>query len=233
MSDEPAANKREPLELWRAWKYNGRQLSSPMLDAVWKPGRAFSATCGRAHSLLVGLQRLSPDQLFDQSGREFPCTWVLVLNGEHDLESAFEQTRLYNAFAGSSRPHLTAPTVRPSSGYGYELVPDGPYAAMIRELAETAHVAPQENCRCGIYALEDPAELAFLRRHGAGRGLVFGSVKMWGKVIRGSHGARAQYAYPSRFYVSSWMADDEALWAFGVPIVPIDDDHGGAVAVAA
>jgi hypothetical protein len=233
VSGELAANTTEPLELWRAWKYDGQRLSSPMLDAEWVPGRAFSASCGRARSLLAGLHRLSPDQLFDPTGREFACTWVLVPNGEHDLRSAFEQTRLYNAFAGSRRPHLTAPTVRPSAGYGYELVPDGPYASMIRDLAKTTHVAPHERCRCGIYALEDPAELSFLRQHGAGQGLVFGSVKLWGKVIRGTHGARGQHAYPSSLHVSSWMADDEALRAFGVPIVPLDDDHGAAVAVAA
>lgn len=62
--------------------------------------------------------------------------------------------------------------------------------------------APAQGCDCGIYALKDFC----------GVGLVFGQVSLWGRVIEGERGYRAQYAYPKRLWVTqpSFKAIEEA-----------------------
>jgi hypothetical protein len=58
-----------------------------------------------------------------------------------------------------------------------------------RQLAELVaqhyHEAPDERCACGIYAVDSHDDLP-----GA---YVYGTVKLWGKIIVGSRGWRAQY----------------------------------------
>jgi hypothetical protein len=71
-------------------------------------------------------------------------------------------------------------------------------------------IAPAQDCSCGIYALYDP--------RGLPEGEVYGKVKIWGEVVRGSRGARAQYAYPSELHVPQWLEGRAALGAYGVPV---------------
>ena len=88
------------------------------------------------------------------------------------------------------------------------------------------HDAPGERCRCGIYAARD---LSHLRRQIL-TGLainVVGEVSLWGKLIPGSKGYRAQYAYPRSLFVIQRTADwdqskaAEALAVYGVPVETI------------
>src|SRR5919106_466508 len=62
------------------------------------------------------------------------------------------------------------------------------------------HESPGEACRCGIYGARD---LRALRSHPmfGFRFTVAGEGLLWGKVIRGELGYRAQYAYPKRLFV--------------------------------
>jgi hypothetical protein len=67
------------------------------------------------------------------------------------------------------------------------------------------HAAPAADCRCGLYAMRAVKDLDFsfsYRRVGEahvwyGDPAVVGCVKLWGKVIPGTHGWRAEYAYPA------------------------------------
>ena len=120
-----APDSIEPLELWRAWKYDGQRLVSPYSHDRWAPLGAFEATCRKQ---------------------------------EHDVP------------------------------------------------------APVEGCTCGIYALADPDGLP-------SSAIVFGMVKLWGRVIRGEHGARTQYAYPSTLCVPAALAREPGLLAYRVPLV--------------
>lgn len=52
--------------------------------------------------------------------------------------------------------------------------------------------APKVGCSCGIYGLKTPDRW---------RG-VFGEVSLWGRVIHGERGYRAQFAYPKRLWVT-------------------------------
>jgi hypothetical protein len=101
------------------------------------------------------------------------------------------------------------------------------------------HGAPEESCRCGIYATADPEKAAayledhivhaerppwpILRR-------VIGRVSLWGSVVECEDGWRASHAYPERLYVPSLHerhACDARTIAFelsvyGVPIEPLE-----------
>lgn len=67
-----------------------------------------------------------------------------------------------------------------------------------------AHVAPDWNCNCGVWAFKDVDSLvaAIGGKYRAVK--VIGSVSLWGKVIETENGYRAQYAYPSEL----WLLDD-------------------------
>jgi hypothetical protein len=57
------------------------------------------------------------------------------------------------------------------------------------------HAAPAADCHCGLYAMRTAADLDFRLRNRDP--VVVGCVKLWGKVIPGTHGWRAEYAYPA------------------------------------
>lgn len=84
------------------------------------------------------------------------------------------------------------------------------------------HDAPHPDCRCGVHGLkrldwvEEPLlnllaeklnRYAAMTRRGPARGepqeswLVVGSVSLWGKVIEGTWGYRAQHAYPEMLWL--------------------------------
>lgn len=84
------------------------------------------------------------------------------------------------------------------------------------------HESPGEDCRCGIYGARD---LRALRSHPlvGYRFTVAGEVLLWGKLIRGELGYRAQYAYPKSLYVALRSPQRraraiDALTAYGVPV---------------
>jgi hypothetical protein len=88
------------------------------------------------------------------------------------------------------------------------------------------HDAPEEGCTCGIYAARDLKNLRAKMLFGLGL-MVVGEVAMWGKVIPGTRGYRAQFAYPRRLYVVQRTADWDqsstvrALGVYGVPVEAI------------
>ena len=70
--------------------------------------------------------------------------------------------------------------------------------------AVAPHVAPDESCSCGIYAVRDVSNAA---RYLVGRNdpavvhRVIGLVALWGVVVEGSDGWRASRAYPLSLWV--------------------------------
>lgn len=63
--------------------------------------------------------------------------------------------------------------------------------------ADTPHAAPMETCNCGIHATAIPAAA---QSYATGLEIV-GTVKLWGRVVEGEWGWRAQYAYPNRLWL--------------------------------
>ena len=98
---------------------------------------------------------------------------------------------------------------------------------LVTGYATRPHASPGEGCTCGIYAAKD---LTQLRRHalfGLGR-MVVGEVSLWGTVIPGRRGYRAEYGYPSRLFVSDRTATRHpavlgGLEAYGVTVEVVPD----------
>lgn len=60
---------------------------------------------------------------------------------------------------------------------------------------EPPHQSPSESCKCGIYAAHTPDQCAGYGKY------VLGRVNLWGTVIPGEKGYRAEFAYPSELFV--------------------------------
>jgi hypothetical protein len=81
--------------------------------------------------------------------------------------------------------------------------------------------SPGRRCRCGIYALHSAKWVleAVGRKR---RPLVLGRVLLWGSVVPGARGWRAEYAYPKDLFVVEDRARNpellEGLQAYGVPV---------------
>lgn len=109
----------------------------------------------------------------------------------------------------------TPPTVHLAAGLGYQLRRFVP------------HTAPDPTCVCGIYAVASHTQVSDYSTPGYESCPVVGKVNLWGFVIPGEHGWRAQYAYPSALFVHPSMIDDMYLAKYGVPVLPwsqIGDD---------
>jgi hypothetical protein len=104
--------------------------------------------------------------------------------------------------------------------------------------AEHEHETPEPACACGIHAwrLEALEWPAFVRA--ARRPLVVGRVLLWGKVVEGTNGWRAEVAYPERLWVPAtdgrytagvWQIAD-GLAEYGVDVSPVCVDGPRALA---
>lgn len=87
------------------------------------------------------------------------------------------------------------------------------------------HECPSEGCSCGLYSAKTREHLqgmAYHRYDAEGRGMfhVIGEVALWGKVIEGTQGWRAQYGYPRRLYVpfEAWHLAEPLAEAYGCPV---------------
>ena len=81
------------------------------------------------------------------------------------------------------------------------------------------HDAPKQGCTCGIYALSAEDGYEYYSYEGA-MFPVWGEVSLWGRVIRGTKGYRAQHAYPKALYLAhkDWRFKTRLEEAYGVPV---------------
>lgn len=118
--------------------------------------------------------------------------------------------------------------LRSLNGLAYTPWPERqPLGAECRALAGHRRRAPADGCRCGIYAASDLETLRRLVHPGLAGPLAVGEVSLWGRVVPGERGYRAQSAYPRRVWLvrESLMAGTDpegecrALEeAYGVPV---------------
>jgi hypothetical protein len=74
-----------------------------------------------------------------------------------------------------------------------------------RRVRHPSLAAPQDECTCGLYALQEPWDFAGhlpSRHFGVSNeyNVVIGVVAGWGRAFRGEHGWRAQFAKPMALY---------------------------------
>lgn len=90
------------------------------------------------------------------------------------------------------------------------------------------HMAPDENCECGLWASDLESAYDHVTNEGAE---VVGEVTLWGKIIEGENGFRAQNAYPTKLFVVSSINEEvrSALEAkYGVPVGRLEELVRGA-----
>lgn len=85
--------------------------------------------------------------------------------------------------------------------------------------AWSPHGAPDERCSCGVYAARSLAALRSRYLFGL-RFMAVGEVSLWGKVIPGRLGYRAELGYPRSIYVIRGPGERHraGLGAYGVPV---------------
>jgi hypothetical protein len=84
------------------------------------------------------------------------------------------------------------------SGHGRSVWPAN---EKLEAACRKAHEPPGEGCTCGIYALSESEPWPYYDFKGPGYA-VWGTVLLWGTVIRGERGYRAQYAYPRELFLA-------------------------------
>ncbi len=95
------------------------------------------------------------------------------------------------------------------------------------------HAPPGERCSCGIYAADSLTHLQDMGYNGfeftEETTVVIGEVKLWGKVVAGTQGWRAEFAYPSVLLVpyERWQSVRPLRDAYGVPVKLANTFKGG------
>ena len=91
-------------------------------------------------------------------------------------------------------------------------------APMVASCASRGHTPPGDRCRCGLYAVADPAVLEW----GPSEYEVLGVVALWGDVVEGARGWRASHGYPRLVVAGPGIAAEQrAALArrYGVPVL--------------
>jgi hypothetical protein len=174
---------------WRGWSVLGGTLSSVNQHNEWPTREAFVATCAKPP----------------------PVRWVphrygaIVPRGRIAQEHAHQGLVIggyaygYETSGRSLDATKPPPMTQLPEGWGYEL------EAVDKEV-------PDEYCTCGIYALKSRAAIVcspYAREADA-----VGAVSLWGKIVPGEDGYRAQYAYPLLIF-TDYDLDD-----YGVQVLP-------------
>jgi hypothetical protein len=116
-------------------------------------------------------------------------------------------------------------------------VPEATLRALTGSVAAASHRAPNESCAaggghgCGIYAARSPEGCSEYLKGSYSPSLVcgaqvvhrvLGSVALWGKVVAGERGWRAECAYPVEIWLPRTMhiASGRDTGAFRPPVLP-------------
>lgn len=169
---------------WRAWLLGtDGLLRSPTYPATWTPDEPFTAECRKPVETKFEWVLMSIEEAI---GRELPLhrEWEAPRRGRED------ETDYVNEGTFLPRP----PRV--------ELPFDLTYA--YTKVEPDPHQAPHKDCTCGVYAAQTPEQCA---AHGK---YVVGRVSLWGTVVPGEKGWRAERAYPSEIFVLKSPLEDRS-----------------------
>jgi hypothetical protein len=136
----------------------------------------------------------------------------------------------WRAWNVNRRPNEDGTLLLESVSFGYAWVPYEKARASCDRCTSTdprdRNCTPGEGCSCGFYcarSLDHLRTMGYHRYHAESDGpvTIVGKVANWGKVIPGSQGWRAEYAYPERLYVPFEVARFIAKpvsETYGVPV---------------
>lgn len=220
MSDFVIPDMIEPIVAWRTWNAAGNVLQSLNRGDVWPRQERMVATCPSSEPTMQKMagweavpHRGEPVWLREEQSHEdlFPGRQH-IYNGAGQVVG----TVMSSSVAVMPAPvmHLDPPPDKPSE----LLLPVGwTFRIAMRDIMlPPLHTeAPAESCSCGIYALKSRAAAVAYGQHTS----VLGEVYLWGKVIEGEDGYRAQYAYPKSLTIRHRDHDgDGELGEYGVPV---------------
>lgn len=85
------------------------------------------------------------------------------------------------------------------------------------------HPLPVLNCGCGLYSAKSRNHLlsmGYQAYDADSRPVVIGSVNLWGRIVEGTQGWRAEYGYPRELFVpfELWRLVEPLMEAYGVPV---------------
>jgi hypothetical protein len=99
-----------------------------------------------------------------------------------------------------------------------------PRDATVAECEKKKHLAPDEGCTCGLYSAKHKAHLLGMGYHhydpDRGGMNAVGEVVLWGKIVEGTQGWRAERGYPRELYVpfEGWGYVKPLSEIYGVPV---------------
>lgn len=117
------------------------------------------------------------------------------------------------------------PLLRSVTYSDHAWTPGEPTEAECRRAHRGTHEVPHETHTCGLYSAKTRERLMSMEYHrydAEQRGLfhVVGSVSLWGKIVEGSQGWRAQFGYPRELFLpfEAWSLAAPLTEAYGVPV---------------
>jgi hypothetical protein len=200
-----------PLIAHRSWEVDGDHLTS-LNGVLWEPQERMEASCDNVQHVRRTARLMRLNEL-----RLVPKREIQNLTSSH-LTSyttglTASSTTMQTSFAPPSELYLTPSMVPDHANAAVRTIPPDGYAWVYH--LEPAGPAPFEECSCGIYALKPGVRNSY-------GGAVRGEVWLWGKVIVGEHGYRAQYAYPKLLVVDP-PSLAKKLAAYDVPITGLNE----------
>jgi len=175
---------------WRGWTVVDGYLSSVNMRHDWPTREAFVASCNKPAPMKWVARRYGSIVPQGRIAQEHAHQGLVVGGYAYGYETSGRSL-------DATRP---PPMTQLPKGWGYELEP------FEKEV-------PDESCTCGIYALK--SRTAIVCSPYAREADAVGAVSLWGKIVPGEDGYRAQYAYPLLIFT------DEALQDYGVQVLPL------------
>lgn len=112
-------------------------------------------------------------------------------------------------------------------------IPKTAHVAVCRPCTFGGHPMPQRGCTCGIYSLKEMSHVFWtINRHSSSFASdpvgilpdtpgVLGLVYLWGNIVEGEDGYRAEYAYPAKLFIVDNDDNEDQIRAvaanFGIP----------------
>lgn len=121
--------------------------------------------------------------------------------------------RLWTAVRFDTR-HGTEKRLSPVTSAGGPCIHYPTFKRMEAFCSRQHHEAPDPQCYCGVWALKEEYVAEAVGYEYA----VWGEVYLWGRVLEGTKGYRAQYAYPKHLKCADPKLAAELRSLYGVPV---------------
>lgn len=197
----------QPYEGWKALRVLGGVLHSPQQSFRWPPKERAEAECS-ALTFRWQPRRGKPAEERDPRRIIVSAT---PNPGWSFSTSAIVMPHMLQTVSCDDEDENMPPNIELPKGMHWSWEP-------------CKHQAASDNdCGCGIYMVDSPELCGFY----VDSGTILVELYGWGNVIRGSQGARAQYAYPKELMIPEHLREEgeHAAEQYGVPYTVVPDSN--------